>query len=472
MITFLIVACDTDGPTDPNDPKFDDITGQETVDDNDSNGEEVVIKANADVTLSVDATDGVDINPEIFGVNNDWRRVPQTTFTAFYELLENVNYELVRFPGGWESEFYDWDANRTPTWNSRPTLPGASMEDVKGKTNKYSVVIPTADAMNRVMNSTQWNRAMDALKVSAEKAIIKSNIGDGIVEIGNEWWLQRAGGVSRAQKLDKYVNIAMNLAEFINTKFPNRTFKLLINGDYTVPSEFTSMKDKFTKAYDQIDGVALHTYVGYQSSTHNMADLEQRIKDCANNFNPQKKYIYLSEWMPSRDYNDSALYMEAANIIPDIIQIYARAGADAGAYWPPVNTPVPGLGITNWNYSLIYPVGQIFADLSTDYKGKALKTSSNRFHLAAAQHSSETMVLYITGGNEESKKVAVKINGFTVSDIVSVERFVPNDYSETGKAAAYKTEVATAQISSDNEVFFDINKEGKYQIYKIVVRGD
>ena len=459
---FLFIACSNDF-TDPNDPKFNDIVDNPNI----GGG-----SANADVTLLVDATDGVDINPEIFGINNDWRRVPQTTFPAFYDMLQDVNYELVRFPGGWESEFYNWDNNTTPNWDNKPNLPGASMDDVKGKTSKYSIVIPTVDAMNRAIGSAQWNNAMDALKVTAEKAIVKSNIDEGIVEIGNEWWLQYAGGSNRDQKLSKYVNIAMNLAEFINTKFPNRKFKLLVNGDYTEPQEFTIMKNRFTKAYDQIDGVALHTYVGYQSSTHNMADLEKRIKDCANNFNPDKNYVYLSEWMPSRDYNDRAVYMEAANIIPDIIQIYARAGADAGAYWPPVNTPVPGLGITNWNYSLIYPVGQIFADLSKDYKGKSLKTTSNSFHLAAALKDQETMILYITGGKEQGKKVAVKVNGFEITKIESVEKFVPDDYADTGKAAAYKVESAQAEISSDNEVYFEINKEGKYQIYKITLKNN
>ena len=157
---------------------------------------------------------------------------------------------------------------------------------------------------------------------------------------------------------------------------------------------------------------------------------------------------------------------------PDIIHIYARAGSDAGAYWPPVNTPVPGLGITNWNYSLIYPVGQIFGDLSKSYKGKSLQTTSNGYHLAAALNDSETMVLYITGGKEQGKKVAVKIDGFTIRKIESVERFVPDDYADTAKAAAYKIEPATAEISSDNEVFFDINKEGTHQIYKIVLKSN
>jgi hypothetical protein len=464
LTSFLFVACSSDGATDPNDPKFDD-----TKDDGGDTGGDVIT---TNITLTVNAADAVDINPDIFGVNNDWRQIPDNTFTNFANTLKSINSTVVRYPGGWESEFYAWTSNTTPGWNNTPSVPGASISTLKSNITNYSVVIPTVDAMNTTVGSTQWNAAILKLETTAENAINNSGIQEGIVEIGNEWWLQFAGGGTRAQKLDKYVNVAMNLAEHINDKYPNRKFKLLINGDYTQPAEFTTMKDKFTKAYNVIDGVALHTYVGYSTTTHNMSDLEQRIKDCANNFNPNKNFSYLSEWMPSRDYNDRALYMQAANIIPDIIHIYARAGADAAAFWPPINTSIPGLGLTNWNYSIVYPTGQIMGKLVESYKGKALKTTSNTYHLAAALNDSQTMVLFITGGKQVGLKTGIKVEGFTISSIQSVERYVPADYNDTAKAEPFITQTATAQLSSDNKVVIDVNKEGLYQIYKIVLKGN
>jgi hypothetical protein len=463
MVGLLMVGCSTNEATDPDDPIFDDT------EDND-----VVKDLRFDLTLTVDASDGVAINSDIFGVNNDWRRVPDNTFSTFSSTLENigVNSKVFRYPGGWESEFYAWTSNTTPGWDSAPSEPGASVASLRSKFTNYSIVIPTVDAMNRVVGSSQWNSAIARLKIVAENAITASGIGNGIVEIGNEWWLQWAGGGSRAQKLDKYVNVAMELAEHINEKFPNHTFKLLVNGDYTQPQEFATMKEKFTKAYDVIDGVALHTYTGYTTDTHNIEDLEKRIIDCANNFNPNKNFKYLSEWMPSRDYNERALYMEAANIIPDIIHIYARTGSEAAAYWPPVNTPVPGLGITNWNFSKVFPAGQILGEMAGSYKGKALKTTSNKVHIAAALQDANTMVMYVTGAKESEKTIGVKVNGFTVTSIESVQRFVPFDYNETSKAEPYITETASAELSSNNEVVFDINKEGLYQIYKIVLKGN
>ncbi|WP_435413902.1 hypothetical protein [Polaribacter aestuariivivens] len=423
-----------------------------------------------EIILTVNTNDGIDINPEIFGVNNDWRQITNVGFSNFSNILKSINSTLIRYPGGWESEYYNWDTNSTPNWNNKPNVPGASIQTLKNNSNNYSIVIPTADAMNEEIGSSKFNIAIENLKTTAEKAITKSNIKDGIVEIGNEWWLQYAGGVTRLEKLNKYTNIAMNLAEFIAENFPNRTFKLLVNGDYTQPNEFTIMKSKFTKAYNQIDGVALHTYVGYQSTTHSMANLEQRIKECANNFNPQKNFIYLSEWMPSRDYNERALYMQAANIIPDIIQIYARSGANAAAYWPPINSSIPGLGLTNWNYSLVYPVGQIFGELAESYKGKSLKTTSNKFHISASLNDNETVVLFITGGNQPFAKVGVVLEGFEIGSIESVKRFLPSNYSETNRAEPYVEEISEAVINKNNQVVVAINKECKYQIYKLVLR--
>ncbi len=453
----LYSACSNEF-TSSDDSKYDDL---EEVDN------EVL---DVDVLLSVDASDGVQINPEIFGVNNDWRQIPDDTFSNFTSTLDGLNYSVLRYPGGWESEFYDWTTNSTPGWDNTPSKPGASVNSLKANVSNYSIVIPTTEAMNTTPGSVQWDLAIDNLKNKAKKALTVTNVEGGIVEIGNEWWLQYAGGVNRSQKLEKYVKVAMELAEYINEEFPNHTFKVLVNGDYTEPQEFTTMKNKFIKAYDVIDGVALHTYAGYSTETHNIAKLEQRIKDCANNFNAEKNFVYLSEWMPSRDYNDRALYMEAANIIPDMIHIYARASADAAAFWPPINSSIPGLGLTNWNYSKVFPVGQILGNLAKSYYGKALKTVSDRFHIAAALNDSQTMVLYVTGGKEGYAKVGVKMDNFTVNSIESVERYVSLDYSDTAKADSYVAESASATIVN-NHVVFDLNKEGKYQIYKIIVKG-
>jgi hypothetical protein len=417
------------------------------------------------------ANDKVPINANIFGINNDWAQVTNAQYTSFAKANEANSYGILRYPGGFESEYYNWTNNTTPNWANTPSVAGATPMTMKNNSSNYGIVIPIQNAMLKTLNSQAWLDALNDLKGIAETAINSAGANNiKVVEIGNEWWLQYGGGVSRGDKLIKYAKIAMNLAEHIAAKYPNRTFKLLINGDYAEPSEFTTLKNQFTKAYDAIDGVALHTYTGYINDGHNIETLETKIQDCANNWNPSKKYIYCSEWAPSRAYNDGKLYMEAANIIPDIIQIYARSGVNAGAYWPPTNVSIPGLGLYDAVFGT-YPCGQIFSDMAKNYTGDALSTTSNAgLKTSAALQNANTMVLYVTGKDLEAKTASIKVNGFVMKTIKSAVKLRPENYSQTNKNAPYTQENALVALNiKDNKLVFEVNKEGKYQIFRIVV---
>jgi len=432
--------------------------------------EQIVVKDS--IKIQVDASDKIPISPNLFGVNNDWRQITDGEFPSFISSLKDISFDLMRYPGGWESEHYNWDNNTTPGWDKSPEKPGASVSTLMANVDSYSIVLPTLPAMNQALGTSTWEEKVAELEQRAEKAIYKVGATNvAIVEIGNEWWLQWGGGVSREKKLVKYVKIAMNIAEHIEQQFPDREFKLLVNGDYTKPGEFTTMKQEFAKAYEVIDGVALHTYTGYDTNTHHIDDLSARIKACANNFNAQKDFIYLSEWMPSRDYNNRKLYMEAANLIPDIFHIYARSGTDAAAYWPPVNTSIPGLGLLNNDFSTKWPVGQIFGDLSESYHGHAVKTTSpDSILIAGALQSSDQLVLYVPGKGLPPTQITISVDGFASSSVESAVKFRPADYSNPGSAEPYITENASSSVNkSANEIEFNINRDGEYEIFKIVL---
>lgn len=430
--------------------------------------------ADPGTNLWVYANDKVAINPEIFGVNNDWAQITNAAFPAFATKITGLNYQLLRYPGGWESEYYDWNNNTTPGWNGTPATPGATYTTMKNNFSKYTIVIPTAKAMNEVLWSTAWWNQVNALKLVGEDAINKVGAANvRVVEIGNEWWLQWGGGVSRSDKLIKYAKVAMNIAEYLQTKFPTRTFKLLVNGDYAVPSEFTTLKNQFTKAYNAIDGVGLHTYTGYNDVPHGIATLQANITACANNFNPAKNYVYCSEWAPSKAYNNNKVYMEAANIIPDIIQAYGRAGVKAGAYWPPINSSITGLGLMNTSFGTVYPCGQIMSDMASSYKGHAVNTTANGSLKAnAALQNSTTLVIYVSGKDLAATTASIQINGFTVNSVQSAVKFRPANYSQTGAASPYTTEnVAVTLDKPNNKVLFEVNAAGKYEIFKVILKN-
>ncbi len=419
------------------------------------------------------ANDKVPINPEIFGVNNDWARVTNADFPTFANALAGINNKILRYPGGFESEYYDWNANTTPGWSNTPNVAGATYTTMKNNVGKFSIVIPTQKALLKVLWSTEWWNAVADLELIAKDAINKVGANNvGVVEIGNEWWLQYAGGVTRPDKLIKYAKIAMNIAEYLEAQFPSRNFKLLVNGDYSVPAEFTTMKNAFTKAYNSIDGVALHTYTGYINSAYNIEDLGNKIQACSNNFNPNKDFIYCSEWAPSKAYNNNKIYMQGANIIPDIIQVYGRARVNMAAYWPPVNTGIPGLGLFNTSLQTTYPCGQIFGDMAASYKGSALSTTSNgNLRVAAALQSTGTMVLYVSGKDFAKTTASIQVNGFNLGSVVSAKKFRPANYAQTDDDVPYITENASVSIDqTNNKILFDVNSAGKYEIFKVTVK--
>lgn len=427
------------------------------------------------VYLTVWANDKVAINRDVFGINNDWREITNTQFPAAATAFKNLsssNFLMMRFPGGWESEYYDWGTNTTPGWPLTPSQPGASLTTFKNNVSNYTIVIPTQAAMNEELWSQAWWDEVSSLKIKAKEAI---NLAGPdvvkVVEIGNEWWLHWGGGVTRNNKLIKYAKIAMNIAEYIGQQFSDRTFKLLVNGDYTVPSEFTTMKNQFTKAYDEIDGVVLHGYAGYDTDTHNISDLKLRIETCASNFNSNKDmYIYISEWMPSKDYNNNKVYMEAANIIPQIIHIFCRAGVDAAAYWPPINTAVPGVGLISYDCNTVYPAGQIFEGLSNDFQQHVVNTASGeQIHITGAMYNPDVLTLYVTGGDSDPKNVKINVNGFTIGSVRKVRKLRPADYTNTKLAAPWVNESSSVTVTQDNRIIFTINEAGKYEIFKIVL---
>lgn len=90
----------------------------------------------------------------------------------------------MRYPGGWESEYYDWDKNTTPIWKKTPPVSGDSVALLKANVSHYNIVVPNAAAMNKALWSTDWWNALANLKNTAINKVDPTNVK--IIEIGNE----------------------------------------------------------------------------------------------------------------------------------------------------------------------------------------------------------------------------------------------------------------------------------------------
>lgn len=422
--------------------------------------------------INVDVFSTKPISNLIYGVNNDWQQISTNRYSSFADALEGVNYQLIRFPGGWESEYYDWSSNATPGWKNAPEFPGASIEQVKQTNpNAISIVVPTVEAMNLPQWSDEWYAAIQKLKDEADDAINLTG-ADNIssVEIGNEWWLQWGGGVSRYNKVRKYAHIAKRLAEHIRRSFPKAEFKILVNGDYTKPDEFNAINYVFnaSNSLEYIDGLALHTYTGYNSDTHNINDLQTKISECESNLG--KNYLSLSEWAPARAYNNNKIYAQGANLLVEQIYEHALAGANEAAFWPPTNNSIPGLGLFNYNLTLQFPTAQLFGDMAKSFRGEVLNVQDGSMRGVAAKNKDGIFIVYVIGKDNPWTTVNLKFNDLKIDKVLSTTLWTPGDGANVSKAIPMKKTDNPPFILEGKRVVFNVNESSSYCIYKIELK--
>ena len=83
------------------------------------------------------------ISPGIYGVNNNWDEVSAEDFPVFADTLSRIGYAAMRYPGGWESEYLDWHANRTPGWNLTPARAGVGPSSFRAMNHQSTYVLPS-----------------------------------------------------------------------------------------------------------------------------------------------------------------------------------------------------------------------------------------------------------------------------------------------------------------------------------------
>ncbi len=478
MMTVIVFACS----------KFETETELKTFAEQNDEGN--LKSALASTNIIVDLSDKKAISPQLYGVNNQWDSIHSYKFNTFINQLKNINYSLIRFPGGWESEHYDWSKNIN-TKNPQATQ-GASIHQVKialGQNHdnrpKLSIVVPTELAMREKQWSNAWYANIQKCKREAEDAIILSGANNILnVEIGNEWWLQWAGEKCgkpddpqyaatyeecRKRKLGKYAHTARRIAQHIATKFPNANFNLLVNGDYTRPHEFTKIKNVFGDKINIIDGVALHAYAGYNTNTHYIPNLVNLITQCKNNLG--KDYVSLSEWAPSKAYNQDKRFAEAANILVEQLYEFARAGANDAAFWSPRNDDIWGLGLFDRNFNIQWPTAQLLGDMAVSFRGEVLGVQDGSMRGVASKLNNGNIVVYVVGKDKPMTNVNVRfIDGNEkINKVVSSTLWEPGNAQQTGMARKMKiTNNPSNTISPDRKnVSFNVNQNSQYSIYKI-----
>jgi hypothetical protein len=387
--------------------------------------------------IRIDKAARVPISKEIYGVNNSWREINQDEFSTFTSSLKKfTNFSLMRFPGGWEAEHYDWSTNRTPNWKKSPSIPGASADIVLSRAPTTSFVLPTGDAMTgRVPISDFVGLATGLVKKYGSRV---QNW-----EIGNEWWLQSGAKRSldiRREMLRKYSDIVAQLAPAI--KSADNHVVVYATMDWTHPEEVSTLRNAVgASAWDFVDGISVHPYCGDKHDERDCSSIGrvgEEIKSLSG-----KNELYASEWAPTRRYTDDKEGLPEANLLVVAFREMVRAGFAAAAYWPAARS-VPKIALLSNDLTQPTGPGMLFGELANRYRGDALKTDGDLPAISAIGEDG-TLRIIIPTMSPEPVTVHVKLPDGNWTKIMQSEVLTSSEES----GANIKTQHVDVELSPD-----------------------
>lgn len=408
--------------------------------------------------VSVFTNNRVPIDPLIYGVNNDWRRTTGENHDLFEGKLNDVGYSLIRYPGGFESEFYLWEAagetpaNRTPRWNNDPAVPGATPEQVLETARERGVeptfVLRTREYIEAVRSGT--SRVNDTVTVNQEQAFdLLVDVADRVVraykddvriwEIGNEWY--NFGG-NDAQNQASYATIAGAIARRIKEIDP--TLQTYIVAEWEEPQKMAQFRQQFEADgnWQFVDGLNVHIYAGDENEKHSFDTITDRMGQLRTDSGKDK--FYVSEWNSSKAYTGGKVYMQGANMQVKQTWLMQRARIGLGALWPAHETAIPGLGLVqdtvdasnqaNTGFTDILPSGSVFNWMSTFLVGDAVQVTEQKV-LAAASRSGDELVVFLLGVGAGDQDVRINTAGFVATEVKMAQLMYRDEANSKGVAS-------------------------------------
>jgi alpha-L-arabinofuranosidase len=398
----------------------------------------------------------------------------------------------MRFPGGFESEHYNWPDNTLETtyrnYTAKQGVTPQHILDVMGNGN-VTFVVRTQDALEA--NSAQ------AYQLWADKAAdLVTTYGSRVRDwqIGNEWY--NVGGAHKHydEFVHRYATLLSYFAPAMKKAAARKGYpiRLFMTANWLSPVDMKAMRSQAPPAaWSDIDGLDIHVYTGRNPSTDK--DLQRlpitaiQPSIAAMKRDSGKNLVYASEWMATLQDDDQSGGLENANTMMTILGEMARAGVEEAAYWPPV-WPAKNNGkhapqedrVTLVHDDANYSVdadGQAMRWLSSGYRGVALSTTSSTAAVKSlAAKNGDEVTIFVLGGAVSSEPVDIQVHGFQWSKIVSAQvMYATPENVDIGPAMRADIPVKRAMVGGHAEAEFVINPGGsqrgsKWEIAKIVLR--
>jgi hypothetical protein len=476
----------------------------------------------ANTLVTADALSGVPINQRLYGVNNIWYYIPDTSFDAFTQSMlaaggpnaTGVGMTMMRFPGGFESESYQWYGDATLGWTANtvdsgyrntPAVPGATPDHIIHNVGNGNVsfVVRTQDAL-KTADYQDW------AGVAANLVGLYGNqVQDW--QIGNEWYNSNGS----QQSPDQYLTVVQEYGRLVGYYAPAMkkkakdlgvTIRIWVTVNWaprgqdgnSILNDLTLMKAAANAVdpsgwSDDVDGLDIHPYSGIDPSSTRpypspplwaIPDIIATLKSASG-----KNLIYGSEWSADREDNDKYGGLKNAGCMVQIVGQLARSGMTQAAYWPPVFDPAyvqaDTITLANYDTYALDADGQAYGWLSSYYTGSALSTtvqnsSSGVTSIAAKNSNGQIVVFVVSGASTFKETVDVQVNGASWSTIQSAEALYANNSQGTivtSGSASVNTAITANKVlvNGRNAAEFTLspggsNRGNSFEIVKLVLQ--
>jgi hypothetical protein len=443
--------------------------------------------------ITVNAMDGVPINRHLYGANNYWYNVPDTSFDAFAKsLIGNCGVTLMRFPGGFEAEHYNWSDNTLDkSYRNYTATPGVTPEHILSAMGNGNVtfVVRTQDALEADTKESYQLWAKQAADLVTQYG---SRVQDW--QIGNEWY--NVGGAHKRydEFIRRYATLLSYFAPAMKEAAARKGYhvQLYITTNWGNAGEIAKMRAQVpAAAWADVDGLDIHVYTGRDPWKDSplarlpISGIQPAI--AAMKKDSGKNLVYVSEWMATLHDDDGSGGLENANTMMTIAGEMARAGVTEGAYWPPV-WPAKANGkrgaqedtVTLVHDDPAYSVdadGQAMKWLSLGYRGAALSTTvANSAVKSLAAKDGDQVTVFVMGGAVSNETERVQVTGFNWSHIVSAQvLYASPEHVDLGPALQSDISAKKVMVGGHPAAEFVIDPSGPgrgagWEIVKLVLK--
>ncbi len=389
--------------------------------------------------LVVAAAPAIPIDPRLFGVNYVWHLVPAGVFAAFTVAMRGpVGATLMRYPGGWAAERYDWASNTESELSDSQAAHGPGVGPAA-----FLAVAPAAIFVTPSVPAIRDPGQVEPVAQLSASLVHRFAGRGGRWEFGNEGWLQRGAKhapAARAQNLASYAALVARAAPAMRAAAPGA--RIYATVEWTHPEDAATLRHLVGPAgWAAVDGISIHPYCGTLEAETLCSLLPERAAQIR--AASGRTSLYASEWSLGPRVTADDYGVRNANQMVGAFGLLAEARLDAAAYWPPVRA-VPGTALLSADCATVFATGALFGWMARSFRGAMLAVSGDL--PASAAREDRRLSLVVPSMGDGPRTVTIDLPGQPVTHIVEAEVMHAADTADPDRSRHVNTTTLPATL--------------------------